>query len=145
MDYTKIQPSKNWLTVLNNNEQDFADRLQLTDWKQCTLMNGTTGNLSVRWSKEFLEIVGDVTLSDKTKAYTFAQVPADLNGILSGPYKGQWEDVWVASGQGATLYQIALKTGASGNVLYFYRQFNGNETTASTVVHVHNLWLKHLE
>ena len=159
MNYTPIQPGqRDWLNTLHNNEKGFADKLQLCNWVECPLINGASRyakysdgskgdfhGVYVRWSEEFLEMTGDVVLPNKTSSYDFAEVPADLNGILSGPYAGHWEDVWVASGQGSTLYQIALQTGTGHNRLHFYRMFNGSETTASTVVHIQRTWFKHLQ
>ena len=159
MDYVAIQPGqRDWLTTLTNNEQGFANKLQLCNWVKCPLINGASqyANLSdgskadfngvfVRWSEELLEITGDVVLPNKTTEYDFAEVPADLNGVLSGPYAGHWEDVWVASGQGSVTYQIALQTGTGNNKLHFYRTFNGSEDTASTVAHIQRTWFKHLQ
>lgn len=151
MDYVSINPGqRDWLTTLHNNEQGFADKLQLCNWVECPLINGATrgalnSGVYVRWSEELLEITGDVMLPSKTTSYDFAEVPADLNGVLSGPYAGHWEDVWVASGQGSVLYQISLTTGTGNNKLHFYRTFNGSEDTSSTVVHIQRTWFKHLQ
>lgn len=158
MNYVPIKSSqRDWLTTLHNNEQGFADKLQLCNWVKCPLINGASQyakesdgskgdfrGLYVRWSEEFVELTGDVVLPDKNKSYDIAQIPADLNGILSGPWAGHWEDVWVASGQGSTLYQVSLMTGTGKNVLHYYQQFNGNDSTASTVVHIERVWLKHI-
>lgn len=155
MAYANIKDGQqDWLNTLNDNGQDFANKLSLCNWVKCPLINGASSTADngsnfagvyVRWSSEFLEITGDVVLPKKNSSYDFAQVPADLDGILSGPYAGHWEDVWVASGQGSTLYQVSLRTGSSENVLHFYQMFNGSEATSSTVVHLQRVWLKHLQ
>lgn len=158
MDYVQINSGqRDWLTTLTNNEQGFANKLQLCNWVECPLINGASQyaddyngvtnyhGVYVRWSEELLEMTGDVVLPSKTTEYDFAQVPADLNGVLSGPYAGHWEDVWVASGQGSVLYQIALQTGPGNNKLHFYRTFDGSEATTSTVVHIQRTWFKHLQ
>ncbi|MEE6647679.1 hypothetical protein PS395_07205 [Limosilactobacillus pontis] len=139
---------QNNFEMLGNSSKDFADKLDLCDWVKCPLINGATAGqtgLYVRWSKELVELSGDVIVPDKGNESDVAQIPADLNGILSGPYTGDWEDVWVTTGQGATLYQVSLKTGYNENMLHYYCQFQNSVTTSSKLVHIERVWLKHMQ
>lgn len=143
MSYTKITPSKNWVATLNNNEQDFANRLYLNGWQKCTLLNGVTGGLGVRWNNTFIEIVGKIQLPDKEKECDIAQIPADWNGALGPTVSDSWEDVWVATGNGSTLYQLSMKIGGgNGNKLHFYQHFISDEKYQSSLIHIHRIWLK---
>lgn len=129
--------------AVNANEQDLAKKYELGDWQKCTLLDGTTGSLAVRWSSLGIELMGQVTLADKTKSCDIAYVPANWDGAFSAETTNTWEDVWEAPGQGSTTYQVSMMIGGgNGNKLHFYQLMKGSDETASKLIHIHRTWFK---